>query len=155
MGRCQQYELYAAEGGVDLGRAFLSQEECQRWVDDLRENLWWDRFYPQVLHVEVVFTKSKSGSVGGYWHDHHSGKIEMGPTHQNELVVIHELSHVLADARYKSQGHCPWFARVYLELVYLIMGEKHYKELHYQFDAAGIEHDPPRNLIEIGRYREI
>jgi putative metallohydrolase (TIGR04338 family) len=152
--KCQQYELYASEGGVQHGREFETLDELQAWVDALRDEIWWERFYPQVLRVEVALAP-RGGSVGAWFPREKAGQIEMGPHHRNELVVLHELAHVLADARYKSQAHCPWFARVYLELVYFVMGADAFNALHDAFHEHGIEHDPPRGDFEWGRHREV
>lgn len=152
---CQQYELYASEGGVEQGREFKTEAELQAWVDGLRENVWWERFYPQVRRVECGFVSGGKGSVGAWFKDKGAGRIEMAPGHRNELVVCHELAHVLADARYGSQAHCPWFARVYLELVYLVMGWATWDSLHRSFDAHDVEHDPPRADFDWGTHREM
>lgn len=151
---CQQYELYGAEGGILMGRRFETEAALQAWVDALRDEPWWSRFYPQVQRIEVGFVKGP-GSCGGWFPVKNAGRIEMEPEHRNELIVLHELSHVLAAARYRSQAHCPWFARVYLELVYLVMGEKVWRELHASFDKHDVKHDPPREDFEIGRVREL
>lgn len=138
---CQQYELYAAEGGVPKGRTFGSIEEIQKYVDDLRERPWWILEYGKVLKVEVAKSRAK-GSVGGFYPEKNAGRIEMAECHWNELYVLHELAHVLAKARHQSQAHCPYFARVYLEMVSREMGPETYTKLYEAFENHNIEHDP-------------
>lgn len=151
---CQQDELYRAEETVRFrGRSFTTAAELQRWVDDLRERPWWERFYARVLRVEATFIPSGKGSVGAWFPDRRSGRIEMLPEHRNELYVCHELTHVLAAARYGSQAHCPWFARVYLEVVYEVMGPAAFDDLHEAFHDGGVQHDPPREDLEFGTAR--
>jgi putative metallohydrolase (TIGR04338 family) len=152
--QCQQFEVYAAEGGVPPGRVFHSSREMQDWVDNLREEPWWERFYPQVLRVEAVFGRGP-GSVGGWFKDRGSGRCEMAPPHRCELVVCHELAHVLADARFGSQAHCPWWAKVYLELVYATMGTEPWTALRDAFVRDGIEFNPDPEPFEIGRRIEL
>jgi putative metallohydrolase (TIGR04338 family) len=152
---CQQFELYASEASIPRGREFTSVEEMQRWVDDLRENPWWERFYPQVLRVEAVFKPSGSCSCGGWTPSMGGGRIEMLPCHRNELVVCHELAHVLAAARFKSKAHCPWFAKTYLELVYLVMGTEAWTALRESFVAGGISFNPDPEAFAIGQRREM
>lgn len=150
---CQQYELYASEAGLPRGREFGTAAELQAWVDNLREQPWWQRFYPQVTRVEASFKPSGRCSVGGWTKEMNAGRIEMLPCHRCELIVCHELAHVLASARYGSRSHDPWFARVYVELVFFVMGTAASTALLEAFKAHGIEHDPPREQFEFGRAR--
>jgi putative metallohydrolase (TIGR04338 family) len=64
----------------------------------------------------------------------------MEPAHRCELVLGHEVAHVLAAARYGSHAHDPWFACTYLELVWSMMGPDAYLALQRSFQDAGIEH---------------
>jgi hypothetical protein len=48
---------------------------------------------------------------------------------------------VLASARFDSRSHDPWFARIYLELVYSCVGHETYQALKSAFDAYGVDHD--------------
>ena len=73
--------------------------------------------------------------------------------HWNELVVVHELAHVLAHARFNSQAHDPSFARVYLELTFLIMGSEVYYQLYDAFTRDGIQHDVADQRL--GRARQM
>jgi putative metallohydrolase (TIGR04338 family) len=138
---CQQFELYAAEQTTTRGRTFVAPVDLQAWVDELRDLPYWQRNFPQVLRVEThVRRTDKDGSVGGWYPEDGCGVIEMAPCHLTELYVLHELSHVLADARYGSHAHDPWFARTYLELVYHRLGSETYQELARVFDARGIDY---------------
>lgn len=142
MSCCQQYELYAAESEGDRGRQFRSLAEIQSFVDALRDTWWWQRWYPKVLRVEVGKPASKKASVGAWFPENNTGKIEMLEVHWCEQYVLHELAHVLADYRFKSQAHCPWFARVYMELVHNVQGSAAFVQLHGAFDRHNIKHDP-------------
>lgn len=139
---CQQDKLYAAERQVPVGGHFHTVGAMQRWVDDMRDTWWWQLWYPNVRRVDVHPRDGRcSCSVGAFNAANRSGIVEMLRVHWTELVVIHELAHVLADARHGSHSHDPAFARVYLELVALIMGPATYSQLYDQFEAAGIQHD--------------
>jgi putative metallohydrolase (TIGR04338 family) len=155
MSCCQQGEVYAAESGVPHGASFATVGQLQAWVDALRDEPWWHRFYPQVRKVEVHFLPRGKASVSAWFPDFNAGVIEMLPRHRNEQIVLHEMAHVLASARYGSQAHCPWFCRVYLELVYLVMGEETWSALRNAFQAGGVDFDPPQRAIELGRAREM
>lgn len=143
MMNCQQDQLYAAESSCRRGQEFHSVEEMQRWVDQLRDRPWWTMFYAKVLRVEVGAARSNGrGSVGDWFPELSAGRIEMHPAHWCVRVILHELAHVLAAARFGSKSHDPYFARVYLELVYHEMGPGAYTELWESFQADGIRHDP-------------
>jgi putative metallohydrolase (TIGR04338 family) len=139
--KCQQFELYAAEAGVEPGRGFRSGADLQHYVDELRESDYWQRGFPQVKRVEAYVRPPswRGGSVGA-WREHYGGGIiEMAQCHLNELAVLHEVSHVLAAARYGSGAHDPWFARTYLELVYTTLGPKTYDALRTAFSTGGVD----------------
>ncbi len=136
---CQQYELYASERPVDHGKFYQNKKDAQAFIDSLRDNQWWEDEYPQVVRVEVRFI-SRPDSVGVWEPENHGGVMEMAPIHRCELILLHELAHILADARYGSQAHCPWFARTYLELVYRVMGSETYQQLYTSFNENQIEH---------------
>lgn len=156
MHKCQQDELYASEQRLtDRGRVFHTVGDIQRYVDKLRDCVYWQTHYPNVKRVEVHEAgRGARGSVGGFFPELSAGQIEMHRVHFNELYVLHELAHVLAAARYGSQAHCPWFARVYLELVYEYMGSSYYQQLHKNFAADGIDFSSepslPMWVLEIG-----
>jgi putative metallohydrolase (TIGR04338 family) len=153
---CQQYELYASQALVPHGREFTSEAELQSWLDDLTFQPWWQRFYPQVIRVEAGFRARGKCSAGAWFpRDYGAGRIEMLPGHRNELIVCHELAHVLAAARFGSKAHCPWFARVYLELVYLVMGHETWTTLRKSFIAGGIDFSPDPEPFDVGRRREV
>ncbi len=137
---CQQFELYAAEGAVPHGRR-LEPSELQDFVDQLREHPYFERNFPMVGRVDAFSKKTdRGGSVGWYEKANEGGVIDMAPCHHTELVVLHEMAHVLAQARYGSQAHCPWFARTYLELVSTYLPES-YLPLYEAFVAGGIDFD--------------
>ena len=85
--------------------------------------------------------KNRKEFVGWYEPHNRAGACEMLPCHWNELVVLHELAHVLASARFGSTSHDPAFARVYLELVALVMGPSAYVPLYEAFEQHGVNHD--------------
>ena len=72
--------------------------------------------------------------VGGY------GQLEMLPQHLRPMVLLHELAHVCAKARYDSHAHDPWFARTYLDLVFHALGWDKWMALRHAFDDGGIDY---------------
>jgi putative metallohydrolase (TIGR04338 family) len=141
---CQQGKLYAAEEPCPEGHRFASIDDVQRFVDSLRDTWWWRLWYPQVQRVEVhALPAGRSCSVGSWHPQQGAGKLEMLRVHWTVRVVLHELAHVLAEVRYGSHAHCPWFARTYLELVYLVMGAETFTFLRTAFRAADVDFTPP------------
>lgn len=135
---CQQFELYASETAVPGGRV-IPPADLQAYVDQLRENPYWERNFPNVRRIETNSKRSdRGGSVGWFEKELECGVIDMAPVHHQELVILHECAHVLASARYGSQAHCPWFARTYLELVSTYLPDS-YLPLYQAFVAGGID----------------
>lgn len=135
---CQQYEVYAGEASVDKGRRFKSQADIQVWVDEIVNQSWWPERHPKVITIEVptVNRRGTSGSVGD-WFEDGCGVIEMAEVHWCELYVLHEMSHVCADAE-GSHAHDPMFCRMYLELVYRIMGTDTWMQLRQSLLNHGV-----------------
>lgn len=138
---CQQHEAYASEGTVPRGRE-LTLPDVRRIVDDLRESAWFRERFPNVAFIEVGGRDGRRDSVGGWFPEMGAGRIEMADGHLCELVVCHEIAHVLAAARYGSNAHDPCWARVYLETVFQVMGSAAYLALFEAFERDGIDHEP-------------
>jgi len=147
---CQQDELYAAETNA-LPRTNVSAEELQSWIDDLREMPYFERNFPNVLRIEAYNDHNRTtGSVGWFEKQHNCGIICMADCHMHEQILLHEVAHVLAAARYGSHSHDPWFARTYLELVYSRLGSEAYAALKDAFDRGCIDYDTD-NAVPAGR----
>lgn len=146
--RNQQDRVYTAERTVGLGRRFASQAEIQVWVDELTCQEWWTERFPNVTNIEcpTVTRRNGDGSVGA-WFEDGTGIIEMHPTHWCELYVLHEISHVCADAN-GSTAHDPLFCSVYLELVYRIMGTDSWLALRTALTDHGVVIDPRDDVYE-------
>jgi len=138
----QQDELYAAERLVSKGRQFDTYEELQVFVDELRDTSWWQRDYDMVRRVEVGKADQRvtRGSVGWWEPAMAAGRIEMWTGHMNLQVIAHELSHVLAEAKWGSKSHDPLFARTYANLTYYLRGSEAWLELQRAFDSHGIDY---------------
>lgn len=143
---CQQDELYAAEACVDPGNYFTGVDAAREYVERLRDTWWWEKWIPNLHTVEVEeVRKGKHGrnaaGAAGFVGDG-VGRMEI---HRGlnlyEQLIIHELTHVVAGARKGSRSHDPWFARIYLELTYLIRGISAYQQLVTAYVRNGIDYD--------------
>jgi putative metallohydrolase (TIGR04338 family) len=140
----QQQECYAAERELRGGRAFMSVEEVQSFVDGLRDLPWWTAqgFHLAVARIEVGKSRSKKhAGVGWYDAEMGGGRIELTGVGLNMKTVLHEVAHVIASAKYGSKSHDPWWARTYLTLVSYVMGTESYLTLQSAFDGQGVDYD--------------
>ena len=142
MKKCQQWELYDAERDVPHGKWFASTDEAEAWISEIRETLWFRDNFPTVQRFELHPRSVNDGSVGTFIPLDGVVLAEMASEHLNNLIICHEVSHGLAAARYQSRSHDPWFARIYLELVWHMLGTETYEALRASFDQHGIDHDP-------------
>jgi len=147
---CQQDSLYEAERRIEFpgdgapawGHKMLLAE-AQDFVDRMRDRYRrWEGDFRHVLRVEVFeHPDGQGGSVGGFDAVKGAGVCDMMSDHMRPLILCHEVAHVLADARFGSQSHDPWMARIYLELVYACMGAEDYGRLQRSFDQHGVDYD--------------
>lgn len=140
----QQDSLYAAERSVPehlRGRGFDSQAAIQRWVvSELLDQPWWVHSFGRVvgIHVPTVARRRTRCSVG-YWDaQERVAVIEMHPAHWETLTVLHEVAHPVAEAYHGSRSHDPHFARIYLQLVYRVLGGDAWIALRTAFVEHGV-----------------
>lgn len=142
--KTQQQECYAAQAALPDGRRFASVAEVQRFVDELRDRLWWTAqgYHLAVLRIEVGATRSKKfNGIGWFDREAKAGRIELTPEGLTMRTVLHEVAHVLSVAQHGSKSHDPWWARTYLTLVSLVMGTEPYLALRSAYDATGVDYD--------------
>lgn len=143
----QQDDLYRVERDLSYSRrnAFTNIQQVQDFVDGLRETWWWERWISGVLRVEVGHARRNASFAGVGWFDKEAkaGRLEFRPdVPLTRRLVVHELSHVIAAWRVgKPAHHSPWFARVYYELTYLILGASYAAELAQSFKTHGVDYD--------------
>jgi putative metallohydrolase (TIGR04338 family) len=138
--KSQQQQIYRAERLLPKGQHFASLRGAQAWLDDLRDNWWWDHFYPRVCRVEVGSARSQKMSVGWYDKKKSAGRIELLHNSRNEFAIIHELAHVITMAYNDDDVHSPAFARHYCNLVYLIQGSERWIQLTQLFRENNVDY---------------
>lgn len=138
--RCQQWEVYAAEESIfSMHGEEMTLAEVQAYVDSLRATTWWEQRCYEILHIEVGPARRGENGVGGWYKDKSAGRIELAPRARNKSTILHEVSHVIADAMHNSTAHDPAFCRVYLELVYRELGSDAYVKLRESFVQHNVE----------------
>lgn len=137
---CQQDKVYVAERGVDSSLQFEHEQDAKKWLNAVRDTPWFRDNFPGVRYLEVQYDARQLHSVGCF----EDGVVlsVMGPAHTSGLYLCHETAHGLCTARYGRGAHSPWFCRIYLELVYLLLGPATYAALRRAFEDHGVDHDP-------------
>lgn len=141
--KTQQEECYAGEAHLERGRVFPSVTDAQHFVDALRNTPWWTAhgFHLAVPRTEVgAAGEDKTMSVGWFDKDMGAGRVELTSGGMCERVVLHEVAHVLASAKYSSKSHDPWWAKTYLTLVACVMGSDAYLALQRGFDTHRVDY---------------
>lgn len=145
---CQQDSVYAAEREVEPGPLF-TLDGAQGYLDTCLQSDWWGERFPMIAFIEVFKLPANAPrSVGAFVEgdgatepDQGYGHLEMVPQHLTPLILLHELAHVCAAARYNSSSHDPWFCRTYLELVYQFIGCVRYAALSHAFERHDVDFD--------------
>lgn len=138
----QQKDVYAAELVLTPGPR-LTPEEAQDCVLRIADQDWWITTHPTVDSIEVLTPtiRDKSAAVAQFTPRTRSGAIGVRKSGVTEAVLIHELAHIGAHARYGTEGHDPAFCREYLELVFRIRGGEEWTKLRESFAKHGVRWD--------------
>lgn len=137
----RRQKLYDAERGVSKGESFKTVAQCQRYIDRLTSLQWFvRRFGEMTVKVEATqgFRKSYCRGKGD------GALIRILPEHQNQRVLIHELTHALVPAPHA--GHGRLFCKIYAELVRFELGEAVYKQLLAGYRKQNVKYTPHREL---------
>lgn len=137
----RRQKLYDAERFVDKGDSFKTIAQCQRYIDRLTSLQWFVRRFGK-MNVKVEATQ---GFRKSYCRGKGDGAlIRILPVHQNQRVLIHELTHALVPAPHA--GHGRLFCRIYAELVRFELGEAAYKDLIAEYRKQNVKYTPHREL---------
>jgi hypothetical protein len=146
MNYCQQDTVYAAERKVEQGAWFRDFNHGESWINKVRDTQWFRDNFPNVRYVQVQQKVQGTRSSAGFHPEIAEIICNIRPNQLYERMLCHEVSHGLVEARYDNGAHSPWFARIYLEVVYLMMGSPVYDDLKYAFDRRGVDYDPGREV---------
>ncbi len=129
--------VYAAETTLDPGRVFAAVVQVQDYLDALCANDWWSARFPSVVRIEAVGIRSRCvEAVGRPDPDRNAGVIGVTADGRKELIVLHEVAHVLCRP---DAGHGPDWVRTYLELAYRLMGTETWAMLRAAFVTRGVD----------------
>lgn len=74
---------------------------------------------------------------GSCWARQSDRSINMRPWGFKPLVIIHEIAHIVAGCEHQ---HSTEFARVYIRLVSIVLGQREGNELAYAFNEGRVRH---------------
>lgn len=137
----QRKRLYDAEREAiwDMGRKLPQVEECERYVARVLASKWWmDRCPVRCIQI-------KDGR-GCRWATMRGRVIVLPKWARKELVVLHELGHVLTYQGARTASHGREFAAAYLGLVQRFMGGMAARELKAAFKRHRVRYRPKRQL---------
>ena len=141
----QQFRVYRTEKIVSIGATrFVSLAEIQGYVDGMIASGWWKSEFPEIRAIEVRAGQEEDPARGGVdsvpqptetaWESWGSGHIELPPWAWRELVVLHEVAHVVSPG----SEHGQLFARNFHYLVKRMLGEAAAAELSMAYGVEGV-----------------
>ena len=121
----QRSRVFAAEienHGIEMQNppAWLKEaSQCQAWVDTITRSRWWRARSP-IGQVKVFDGRGTSIARGGHFGN--CGKkngwgVNLPKWARSEMVILHELAHVLTHSQCIAPWHGRRFCRNYLALV--------------------------------------
>lgn len=142
----QRSRVYKAEKAIwptHMGRPLREVADVQRFIKKQMKRKAITRRYPdaaKTVHVHDGGGK-RAASAYGTW------KISLPLWARHELVVIHEMAHIVAHRHYGERniaGHGWQFCAVLLDLVRFIMGKETHDALKASFKANRVRFTKPR-----------
>ena len=147
----QRNKVYTAERVLmdTYGRRNLTISECQQYADKVLASAFVRR------HFGTVTVNIEHGRGGGFayrnvsWFDtyyevwRYGNRITLGKWARREIVVLHELAHVLAPA-WHTAAHGWEFCATYLNLVRHFLGAEAHDVLKDSFKANRVKFTKPR-----------
>jgi len=138
----QRGKVYKAEKHVPEGRKFKTLVECQAYYDRITRSRWW---MSRAESVTIVLRDGRGCSNARAWTSSFSGTFILLPRWSRcEIVMLHELAHVLRCRRYGGANdidhrpHGAGFVRAFLDLVGRWMGAETAKALRESMLEHGV-----------------
>lgn len=136
----QRSRLYKAEDSLPERKQLLrrgSLKACQEFVDSITATRFWRTHMPHMPYVSV--TPGVCHAIATLEH----ATIAMPPSLRSELIILHELAHLMSFHDAQISYHGPEFAWVYSDLVRRFMGGDVSRRLHAAFREYGVECERP------------
>lgn len=127
--------VYAAESVLPdvWTNVFGSNEDAQKWVDNLLATRWW-RSRWRVSQITVGVGRNLNGKSYGW------SAITLSPAARNPAVALHEIAHQVSPEGSDIASHGPEFCATFLFLVGHVMGADHSRALEQAFIEQGVRY---------------
>jgi putative metallohydrolase (TIGR04338 family) len=132
----QSERVYWAEESVQPatnGRYFESMGEVTTWVQAILVSAWFQNRYPSVL--EIRLRDGRGNRRAWCWQHDEEWLITLPRPYRYELMILHELSHVVAGTNHDRE-----FCATYLEFVRRFLGKAAWEDLLLQFVLERVVH---------------
>jgi putative metallohydrolase (TIGR04338 family) len=154
--RVYNSEEYAKDSlGGNFGKYMSTVNEMQAWVDEIVRSRWFRARWPFLTYIEVKDGRGRRRATGyarGLTYRnlmtgrHESisteGVLKMPRWSRYELIMLHEMTHVIIDHVYKRKvpGHGVQFCNLYLSMVRRFMGKEWQRALKDAFKHYKVKH---------------
>lgn len=136
----QRGKVYKAEDHLSealKGRKFKTLVECQAYYDHITRSRWWKT---RAIKTPIFLRDGRGTSIARAYSDWAGGYINLPRWSRYEIVMLHELAHVLRSRSHQrgvdTRPHGAGFVRALLDLVRRWMGPETAKALR----ASMLEH---------------
>lgn len=142
--------LYKAERRAFAGELWAPKANplpivfCQQFVNrKILNSAWFQREFPHLTRITI-----RHGKGGGHAYVHEDA-ISLGVMARTVPVLLHEVAHIAAHERYRSQAapHGREFAWIYLELVKRFIGKDAHDRLRLEFIRGDVPFILPKNRL--------
>lgn len=152
----QRSRVYKAERRVHhLGKPLREVEDIQRFIKKQLARKAITSRYPDATRPIAVHHGGgrRNACAYGGW------KISIPLWARNELIVIHEIAHIVTNRHYGDKrsgvaGHGWQFCAVFLDLVRFIMGREAHDALKASFKAHKVRFTKPRTRAPLSTERK-
>lgn len=135
----QRSKVYQSQDAIGQGKRFYSLRGVQSYVDSFIKSAWWKR-RSHVVHIYVHLINNSRAITAYclYKSNKNVASIHVPKCMFRELVVLHELSHILTPTHVSDHGAD--FCTNFLDVVNKKMGIYYKNKLIRQFDKNGVKY---------------
>ena len=148
----QRARVYRSENIMEeskdmLGKRLETVREMQLWVDKILKSKWFKVRWPYLTSIEVKDGRGRriaTGYARGIYSTENpstEGIIKMPKWSRCEMIIIHEVAHVITDHEYMGRvpAHGIQFCNLYLNMVRRFMGTGWHAQLKDAFKKEKVK----------------
>lgn len=138
----QRKRLYDSEKDLGQGphRIFRAVEGVKEYVESIMRSHWFQDHFPDVTSIEVTDGRRRRNAAAQRFETHTweiKGVIKMPKWSRIEIVILHEIAHVVTPNHFAAHGL--EFATNFLALTKHALGVDAYNRLRARFLAKGVK----------------